>query len=208
MIPVTARGRGPLISLSLKIGVLTLGLCLGLSLAGCGEDRYAPATTSSQTTDDRAAESSASHPAPPAADTGEVLTADAVIVKKSERKLRLLHGGAVIATFGVGLGPNPQGTKMQQGDGRTPEGDYLLDWRNPQSRFHLSIHISYPNATDQAQAAARGVLPGGDIFIHGTPWLDNVDGFDWTNGCIAVTNADMDAIWAMVPDGTPITILP
>ncbi|MFZ5792644.1 MAG: L,D-transpeptidase family protein [Pseudomonadota bacterium] len=192
----------------LNIGVLALGLCLGPSLAGRGENRYSLATNGPQTNGDRAVETSTSHPAPAAADIDKVLTADAVIVEKSERKLRLLHGGAVIATFGVGLGPHPQGTKTQQGDGRTPEGDYVLDWRNPQSRFHLSIHISYPNAADRAQAAARGVSPGGDIFVHGTPWLDNVDGFDWTNGCIAVTNADMDAIWAMVPDGTPITILP
>jgi murein L,D-transpeptidase YafK len=194
--------------LRLRIGVLTLGLYLGLGLAGGGEDCSAPAASASQPADDRAAEMPPSQPAPSAADTGQVLMADAVIVDKSERKLRLQHGGTVIASFGVGLGPNPQGTKMQQGDGRTPEGDYVLDWRNPQSRFHLSIHISYPNAEDEAQAAARGVSPGGDIFVHGTPWLDNVDGFDWTNGCIAVTNADMDRIWTMVPDGTPITILP
>jgi hypothetical protein len=147
-------------------------------------------------------------PAALEAGTRTVVTADAVIVKKSEREMRLLRGGAVIATIPVGLGSNPQGDKVQQGDGRTPEGDYVLDWRNPQSRFHRSIHISYPNAADRAQAAARGVSPGGGIFIHGTPWLDNVAGFDWTNGCIAVTNADMDVIWAMVPDGTPITIQP
>ena len=137
-----------------------------------------------------------------------VVTADAVIVNKSERKLRLLRGGTVIATFPVGLGTNPQGTKLQEGDGRTPEGTYVLDARNPDSHYHLSIHISYPNDADWTQAAARGVSPGGDIFIHGTPGLDYVAGVDWTNGCIAVSDADMDAIWAMVPDGTPITILP
>ena len=147
-------------------------------------------------------------PAASGAGTRTVVMADAVVVDKSERELRLLRGGAVIATFPVGLGSDPQGDKIRQGDGRTPEGDYVLDWRNPQSRFHLSIHISYPNDADRALAAARGVSPGGGIFIHGTPWLDNVAGFDWTNGCIAVTNADMDAIWAMVPDGAPITIQP
>jgi murein L,D-transpeptidase YafK len=134
--------------------------------------------------------------------------ADAVLVDKSERTLQLLRDGAVIATFSVALGFAPEGHKTQQGDGRTPEGRYVLDWRNPKSRFHLSIHISYPNSADKAQAAARGVSPGGDIFIHGTPWLASVTGRDWTLGCIAVSNADMDAIWASVADGTPIVIRP
>ena len=134
--------------------------------------------------------------------------ADAVLVDKSDRELQLLREGAVIAAFPVALGFAPEGHKTQQGDGRTPEGRYVLDWRNPQSRFYLSIHISYPNASDTAQAAARGVSPGGDIFIHGTPWLAGVAGRDWTLGCIAVSNANMDAIWAAVPDGTPIVIRP
>ncbi len=134
--------------------------------------------------------------------------ADDVLVDKSDRQLQLLRDGAVIATFPVALGFAPEGYKTQQGDGRTPEGRYALDWRNPKSRFYLSIHISYPNAADEAQAAARGVSPGGDIFIHGTPWLATVAGRDWTLGCIAVSNADMDAIWTSVPDGTPITIRP
>lgn len=134
--------------------------------------------------------------------------ADEVLVDKSERQLQLLRKGEVIATFAVALGFAPDGHKTQQGDGRTPEGRYRLDWRNPKSRFYLSIHVSYPNAADKAQAAARGVSPGGDIFIHGTPWLADVVGWDWTLGCIAVSNADMDAIWASVADGTPIVIRP
>jgi len=134
--------------------------------------------------------------------------ADYVFVDKSERRLNLLRDGAVIASFPVMLGFNPDGHKTQQGDGRTPEGDYVLDWRNPKSRFHLSLHVSYPNAADSEQAAVRGVSPGGDIFIHGTPAWFALAGGDWTLGCIAVSNAGMDVIWKAVPDGTPITIQP
>jgi murein L,D-transpeptidase YafK len=134
--------------------------------------------------------------------------ADRVFVDKSERRLDLLRDGTVMASFPVKLGFNTEGHKTQQGDGRTPEGDYVLDWRNPKSRFHLSLHVSYPNAADRKQAAARGVSTGGDIFIHGTPaWFALVGG-DWTLGCIAVSNADMDVIWEAVPDGTPIEIVP
>jgi murein L,D-transpeptidase YafK len=134
--------------------------------------------------------------------------ADEVRVDKSDRQLQLLRNGVIIATFPVALGFAPEGYKTQEGDGRTPEGRYVLDWCNPKSRFYLSIHISYPNAADRAQAAARGVSPGSDIFIHGTPWPARVAGRDWTLGCIAVSNADMDVIWASVADGTPITIVP
>ena len=143
-------------------------------------------------------------------DAGEktIGVADAVLVDKSERTLQLLRDGAVIATFPVALGFSPHGHKTEQGDGRTPEGSYRLDWHNPNSRFHLSIHVSYPNDADRAQAAARGVSPGGDIFIHGTPgWLTAI-GWDWTLGCIALSNADMDVVYASVADGTPITIRP
>lgn len=138
----------------------------------------------------------------------EIGKADRVFVDKSERRLDLLREGAVIASFPVMLGFNPDGHKAQQGDGRTPEGDYVLDWRNPQSRFHLSLHVSYPNAADKAQAAAHNVSPGGDIFIHGTPALYAARGGNWTLGCIAVSNADIEVIWEAVPDGTPIRIEP
>lgn len=142
------------------------------------------------------------------AGTLEIGIADAVLVDKSERTLHLLREGKAIATFPVALGFNPDGHKTEQGDGRTPEGTYILDWHNPNSRFHLSIHVSYPDDADRAQAAARGVPPGGDIFIHGTPgWLTRI-GWDWTLGCIALSNADMDVVYASVSDGTPITIRP
>ncbi|MEX2200844.1 MAG: L,D-transpeptidase family protein [Dongiaceae bacterium] len=133
--------------------------------------------------------------------------ADAVHVDKSERRLDLLRDGAVIVSFDIALGFEPEGHKTQEGDGRTPEGTYVLDWHNPESRFHLSLHVSYPNADDRAQADARGVSPGGDIFIHGTPGWASLGG-DWTLGCIAVSNDEIETIWAAVPDGTTFTIVP
>ena len=137
--------------------------------------------------------------------------ADAVFVDKSDRTLILLRDGAEIARYTIALGGAPEGHKAREGDERTPIGDYILDWRNPDSVAHLSLHISYPNAADTAQAQARGVSPGGAIMIHG---IANGWGFlgplhrliDWTNGCIAVTNSEMREIWALVPDGTPIRI--
>ena len=132
---------------------------------------------------------------------------DRVLVDKSERRLYLLRDGGVLGWAPVSLGRDPDGPKLKQGDRRTPEGDYLLDWRNPVSRFYRAIHISYPNETDLRRAFEAGADPGGAIFIHGTP--DPVlQGRDWTTGCIAVSNEDMDLIWTLVPDGTPITIRP
>jgi murein L,D-transpeptidase YafK len=139
--------------------------------------------------------------------------ADLVEVRKAERRLRLSRGGRVLRVYRVALGFAPVGHKRQEGDGRTPEGTYTIDWRNPRSRFHLSLHVSYPDAADIAQARAAGIDPGGDIMIHGQPdrrgWL----GWwrhrrDWTAGCIAVTDAEIREIWALVPDGTPIVIRP
>lgn len=133
--------------------------------------------------------------------------ADSVVVDKSDRQLYLMQGGKVWKSYPIGLGFAPEGHKRQQGDGRTPEGKYVLDWRNPQSKFYLSLHVSYPNARDREQARARGVSPGGDIFIHGRH--DPAAGRrDWTWGCIAVSDAAMDEIWAVVPDGTTIIIRP
>jgi murein L,D-transpeptidase YafK len=129
--------------------------------------------------------------------------------------MQLLKAGQVVREYRVNLGDNPNGHKERQGDERTPEGDYILDWRNPRSLYHKSIHISYPNPEDRRNAAAQGVDPGGMIMIHGRPsYIDSprilaeYDSRDWTNGCIAVKNAEMDEIWRAVRDGTPIRILP
>ena len=137
--------------------------------------------------------------------------ADKVIVLKGERKLLLLKGNDVLKTYTVSLGSNPVGLKIREGDRKTPEGNYVLDRHNAHSQSHKSIHISYPNAEDMARARKLGVRTGRDLFIHGLP-----NGFkgpsdqvgDWTEGCIALTNQDIDEIWRMVADGTPIEIRP
>ncbi len=133
--------------------------------------------------------------------------ADKVLVDKGARQIHLLRDGEIWKSYPIGLGFAPKGHKQREGDGRTPEGDYILDWRNPNSSFYLSIHISYPDTSDKASAKENGVSPGGAIFIHGrhTPSRGNRD---WTLGCIAVTDKAMDEIWAAVPNGTPITIKP
>lgn len=140
-------------------------------------------------------------------------SADRVVVHKERRLLQLFQGGQVIREYTVALGGNPTGHKRQEGDQRTPEGLYSLDWRNPGSGYYKSIHVSYPAPVDVSAAAANGVDPGGMIMIHGQPnyfgWLAFLtQRFDWTNGCIAVTNAEMEEIWAMVPNNTPIEIKP
>jgi murein L,D-transpeptidase YafK len=139
--------------------------------------------------------------------------ADKVLVVKSEARLYLLKSGKVIAVMGVAFGGNPVGHKLQQGDERTPEGSYILDYKNPNSAFYKSIHISYPNTADKKHARKAGVDPGGDIMLHGQKngfgWLSWMNqNFNWTNGCIAVSNSDMDMIWAAVSPGTPIEIRP
>ncbi len=151
--------------------------------------------------------SAASKPAtwpPPMAPAAERV--DGIRVDKSERRMELLRKGKVIRTYRILLGDAPLGHKHQQGDERTPEGRYTITFRNGASRYHLSLRVSYPNAADVAWAKAHGVDPGGDIMIHGgTP-----PGYarDWTDGCIAVTNAEIEEIWRLVPVGTPITISP
>lgn len=130
-----------------------------------------------------------------------------VVVLKNERLMSLLHGEDVLESYEIELGFAPEGHKFEYGDGRTPEGDYIIDRRNPNSDFYLSIGINYPNEEDIARAREAGVDPGGDIFIHGTPRpFRNID--DWTVGCIAVKNREMRQIYAMVQNGTPISIFP
>jgi len=137
-----------------------------------------------------------------------VYRVDRVVVHKARRELLLLSGESVVRSYRIALGRDPVGHKQREGDGRTPEGRYTIDRRNPQSRYHLSLHLSYPDETDRARAHAQGVDPGGDIMIHGLkPGVDH-PASDWTQGCIAVTDAEMDEIWTLVPDGVPVEILP
>ena len=127
--------------------------------------------------------------------------------------MELMRTGQVLRTYKIALGGNPVGAKMRQGDHRTPEGVYVIDRRNEHSQYHRSLHISYPNAADRERARKLGVSPGGDIFIHGLP---NGYGFigaahrarDWTDGCIAVTDQEIEEIWKLVDNGTPVEILP
>ena len=139
--------------------------------------------------------------------------ADLVRVFKSERKLQILSEGKVLHEFHIVLGGNPKGHKMQEGDERTPEGTYILDYKKSDSAFYKAIHISYPNAYDIASARARGVNPGGQIMIHGQKnnlgWLSFIgQRFDWTNGCVALSNADMETLWPTVKPGTKVEIRP
>ena len=139
--------------------------------------------------------------------------ADLVVVKKSINRLSLIRGGKVFRTYHIVLGSHPKGPKQRQGDGRTPEGRYILDYKNAHSKFYKSIHISYPNKADRERARKAHVNPGGSIMIHGQKnglgWLSFISQyFNWTDGCIAVTNRDMDEIWEYVKVGTPIEIKP
>jgi murein L,D-transpeptidase YafK len=139
--------------------------------------------------------------------------ADRVVVAKMERTLTLMSRGKILKTYKVALGGEPVGPKLRQGDHKTPEGVYVLDRRNAHSQFYRSIHVSYPDAADRVRAKKLGVSPGGDIYVHGLPngygWIGNGHRLkDWTDGCIAVTNKEMDEIWRAVEDGTMIEIKP
>lgn len=139
--------------------------------------------------------------------------ADRVIVRKSLHTLELVRRGEILARYSISLGPAPTGRKEREGDGRSPEGTYALDSRNPASAFHLALHVSYPNDTDRHRAAEKLWNPGGMIMVHGLPnrlpFLGRLHRLlDWTNGCIAVTNAEIEQIWKAVDNGTPIEIRP
>ena len=141
---------------------------------------------------------------------------DLVVVVKRRRLLQLLYRDRLMRTYRVALGTNPVGHKRERGDGRTPEGLYRIDYKKPESKFNLALHIDYPNERDRAQAAARGADPGGAIYIHGHPEEASKLAFfrlkfareDWTDGCIALPDSAMDEIYRSVPTGTPILIRP
>jgi len=139
--------------------------------------------------------------------------ANLIVVEKSKRRLVLYSQDKILKEYRVSLGPNPEGAKTQMGDGKTPEGKYTIDYKNPKSAYHLSLRISYPNAEDQKRAQELGVNPGGLIMIHGLPnqlgWIGKLQQYkDWTQGCIAVTNAEIEEIWNLVPVGTAVEIKP
>jgi murein L,D-transpeptidase YafK len=149
----------------------------------------------------------------PALSSAALPKADKVLVMKGKRVLNLLRKGKVLKSYRIALGEKPVGKKICTGDKRTPEGKYVLDCRKADSKYYLALHISYPNEGDTKKAEQLGMLPGGDIMIHGLPeGYDDVDQLhritDWTDGCIAVTNKEMEEIWMLVPDGTPIEIRP
>lgn len=138
---------------------------------------------------------------------------DKLVVLKSERRLDVISDGEVIGSYRVSLGKQPVGHKQRAGDQRTPEGIYVVDWRHQSEQYNLSLHLNYPNLEDKAAAWKRGDDPGGMIMIHGTPideeypeWF--FQGLDWTNGCIALSNADMRELWDLVPDETLVEIRP
>ena len=139
--------------------------------------------------------------------------ADLVVVHKATRRLDLYQHGALLKSYSVSLGRHPEGPKRQQGDGRTPEGEYVLDYRKPDSSFYRALHISYPAPADRAAARAQGVDPGGLLMVHGMKnglgWLGRLHlAIDWTDGCVAVTDREMDEIWRAVSDGTKIILEP
>lgn len=142
------------------------------------------------------------------------LKADSVLVRKSEKTLYLLKDGKPMKRYHVVFGPRAKGPKLQEGDERTPEGSYTLDRKNPNSRFYKSIRVSYPNEADIARAQKYNVEPGGNIMIHGTKNTWNTKtaarakNYNWTDGCIALSNSDMDELWEAIEVGTPITIQP
>lgn len=143
----------------------------------------------------------------------DVDQADHILIVKSTRTMTLMRGSKILKTYKVALGTVPVGPKQKQGDHKTPEGNYAIDARNSNSQFHLALHISYPKAEDRERAGKMGVSPGGDIMIHGlAPQFAFLGALhrqtDWTDGCIAVTNSEIEEIWKLVPVGTTVEIRP
>jgi len=139
--------------------------------------------------------------------------ADRIVVKKSEHTMTLMSGARILKVYKVALGRGGSGPKEHAGDNKTPEGKYVIDQKNAKSRFRLALHISYPNADERKRAHDAGVDPGGAIMIHGLEdglgWLGPIQhDVDWTEGCIAVSNSEIEEIWRLVPTGTPIEIKP
>jgi len=149
----------------------------------------------------------------PATQTPVAIKADSILILKKDHVMELLAGGKVIRTYKVALGRGGLAAKEREGDGRTPEGHYIIDEKNGASHYHKALHISYPDAEDRKRAVKVGVSPGGAVMIHGLPngmgWLGASHRlYDWTLGCVAVTDAEIDEIWNMVPVGTPVEIRP
>jgi murein L,D-transpeptidase YafK len=159
------------------------------------------------TTSSRATTSSAVDPG------GPVPIADSIVIEKKARRLVLFHHGRPIRTYRVALGANPVGDKRFAGDKKTPEGLFSIDGKNEKSDFHLALHISYPDSAHRARAEALGLNPGGNILIHGLPNSKGATGafhrtVDWTDGCIAVTDEEVEGLWSAVMVGTPVEIKP
>jgi len=181
---------------------MLIGLLLGVALHTSGDDTVRLASRATPVV-----------VRPASIHTRAAVQADSLVLEKSQRRLTLFSHGVLMKEYQVALGKNPVGDKRARGDGRTPEGVYTIRSRNEQSKYHLSLQISYPDSAHAAIARRRGVAPGGDIMIHGLP-----DAFasvgalhrqqDWTEGCVAVTNEEIEEIWRSVPDGARIQIKP
>lgn len=139
--------------------------------------------------------------------------ADQLVIEKAHRRLHVLSHGKLLRSYSIALGRSPVGAKLYEGDNKTPEGNYSIDRRNPRSAYHRALHISYPSAEDRERATSSGHSPGGEILIHGIKngfgWLGRFHRWvDWTRGCIALTNPEIEELWQVVPDGTPVRIVP